>query len=93
MTYSTRDDRGDSRRVHAKTPWRSQMNVAFTLSNEQVDRILIEVAREYAIVGLDGDRSPDGTRASLYNAVTPEGGDSLCEALTEFCRQRAGDQP
>jgi len=41
------------------------------------------------IVGLDGHRSVGGLRASFYNAVTPEAVESLCEALTEFCRQHA----
>ncbi|HKR41065.1 MAG TPA: 3-phosphoserine/phosphohydroxythreonine transaminase [Paraburkholderia sp.] len=87
--YSTLDDLGDLVHVHAKTPWRSQMNVAFTLGSPQLDRTFIEVARERGFVGLDGHRSLGGLRASLYNAVTPEAVDALCEALTEFCRKHA----
>ncbi|WP_114812664.1 phosphoserine transaminase [Paraburkholderia kururiensis] len=87
--YSTLDALGEAVSIHAHTPWRSQMNVAFTFGDRRLDEAFVEAAREQGIVGLEGHRSLGGLRASLYNAVTEPAVDTLCEALTEFALQRA----
>jgi phosphoserine aminotransferase len=86
--YATLDDLGDAIHIHARQPWRSQMNVAFSFGDARLDDAFIESARERGIVGLEGHRSIGGLRASLYNAVTPEAVDSLCEALRAFSLER-----
>ncbi|HEY1610448.1 MAG TPA: 3-phosphoserine/phosphohydroxythreonine transaminase [Paraburkholderia sp.] len=87
--YGTLDALAGTVRVHAETPWRSRMNVAFTLGDARLDRAFVVAAHERGIVGLEGHRSLGGLRASLYNAVTPQAVDTLCETLSEFCWQRA----
>lgn len=86
--YDTLDRLGDAVRVHARPRWRSQMNVAFSFGDARLDNAFVEAARERDIVGLEGHRSIGGLRASLYNAVTEPAVDTLCDALSEFCRQR-----
>ncbi|HTJ93757.1 MAG TPA: 3-phosphoserine/phosphohydroxythreonine transaminase [Pararobbsia sp.] len=87
--YKLLDDMGDMVKVHADRPWRSKMNVAFTFGDGRLDRAFTEAAGARGIIGLDGHRSLGGLRASLYNAVTPQAVDTLCEALTEFATERA----
>ncbi|PXW18402.1 3-phosphoserine/phosphohydroxythreonine transaminase [Paraburkholderia caballeronis] len=86
--YGTLDALRDAVAVHAALPWRSRMNAAFTFGDERLDRAFVDAAGERGIVGLEGHRSLGGLRASLYNAVTPEAVETLCETLTEFSVQR-----
>lgn len=86
--YGTLHAMRDVVTVHAKQPWRSRMNTAFRFGDERLDQAFIEAAGERGIVGLDGHRSLGGLRASLYNALTLDAVDTLCEALTEFGVQR-----
>lgn len=87
--YGTLDAMREVVKVHAAKPWRSQMNAAFSFGDARLDRAFIESARGRGIVGLEGHRSLGGLRASLYNAVTLDAVETLCEALTEFGMQHA----
>jgi phosphoserine aminotransferase len=87
--YETLAALGDAVTMHADRRWRSQMNVSFTFGDSRLDAAFINAARERNIVGLEGHRSIGGLRASLYNAVTGEAVEMLCDALTEFSLQRA----
>ncbi|WP_028222665.1 3-phosphoserine/phosphohydroxythreonine transaminase [Paraburkholderia oxyphila] len=82
--YGTLDAMRDAVKVHAASPWRSQMNAAFTFGDERLDRAFIAHAAERGIGGLEGHRSLGGLRASLYNAVTLDAVETLCDALTDF---------
>jgi phosphoserine aminotransferase len=82
--YFTLDALSDAIAVHAERPWRSRMNAAFAFGDARLDRAFADAAAERGIIGLDGHRSLGGLRASLYNAVTPDAVDTLCDALTEF---------
>lgn len=87
--YGVLDEMADVVTVHAARAWRSHMNAAFTFGDARLDRAFIEAAAARGIIGLEGHRSLGGLRASLYNAVTPQAVETLCEALTEFALQRA----
>jgi phosphoserine aminotransferase len=86
--YATLDALGDAVTIHADPRWRSQMNVSFTFGDKRLDQAFIAAARDQSIVGLEGHRSVGGLRASLYNAVTEEAVESLCQVLNEFTVQR-----
>lgn len=88
MIYGTLDALGDAVRIHAKAPWRSRMNVAFSFGAESLDRAFVEFACERNMTGLEGHRSLGGMRASLYNAVTEQAVATLCEAIREFAATR-----
>jgi phosphoserine aminotransferase len=66
---------------------RSWMNVPFTLARPELDQTFITEAREAGLVNLEGHRSVGGMRASLYNAMPPEGVDVLVEFMREFARR------
>jgi phosphoserine aminotransferase len=85
--YATLDALGDAVTIHAEPRWRSQMNVSFTFGDKRLDQAFIAAARDQGIVGLEGHRSVGGLRASLYNAVTEEAVESLCQVLNEFTVQ------
>ncbi|MFC0398321.1 3-phosphoserine/phosphohydroxythreonine transaminase [Paraburkholderia rhizosphaerae] len=85
--YATLDALGDAVTLHADTRWRSQMNVSFTFGDKRLDQAFIAAAHDQGIVGLEGHRSVGGLRASLYNAVTEQAVDALCNVLNEFTVQ------
>jgi phosphoserine aminotransferase len=86
--YDVLDELRDAVTIHARQPWRSRMNVAFTFGDARLDRDFLDAAQARGMHGLEGHRSLRGLRASLYNAVTPEAVEALCETLTEFAVQR-----
>ncbi|WP_116134931.1 3-phosphoserine/phosphohydroxythreonine transaminase [Trinickia diaoshuihuensis] len=86
--YAALDEMGDAVAIHAKRPWRSRVNVAFTFGDARLDRAFLDIAQARGMSGLEGHRSLRGLRASLYNAVTPQAVETLCETLMEFALQR-----
>jgi phosphoserine aminotransferase len=56
------------------------MNVVFRLPSEALDAKFVEQAKDAGMVGLKGHRLVGGIRASVYNAVSVEG----CETLARF---------
>ncbi len=63
---------------------RSTMNVVFTLPSEDLDKNFIEQAASEGMIGLKGHRSVGGCRASIYNAMPPEGVKALADFMKEF---------
>jgi phosphoserine aminotransferase len=86
--YDLLDEMSDIVTVHAKRPWRSRMNAAFTFGDARLDRGFLDLAEARGMRGLEGHRALRGLRASLYNAVTPEAVAALCDTLSEFALQR-----
>lgn len=69
---------------------RSLMNVTATLRNRELEPELVAAAARAGIVGIGGHRSLGGLRFSLYNAVTVEAVDRLCDFLEDFFHGRRG---
>ncbi|KFI23953.1 3-phosphoserine/phosphohydroxythreonine transaminase [Nitrosococcus oceani] len=69
--------------------FRSRMNVPFILSEQQLDEIFLEQAKKAGLTNLKGHRSVGGMRASIYNAMSQEGVETLVEFMKEFERTRA----
>jgi phosphoserine aminotransferase len=63
---------------------RSWMNVPFTLAKPDLDKTFCEEAKKVGLVNLEGHRSVGGMRASIYNAMPPEGVDALIGFMQEF---------
>ena len=66
---------------------RSWMNVPFTLAKPDLDKTFISEAKAAGLVNLEGHRSVGGMRASIYNAMPPQGVDALIAFMKEFERR------
>jgi phosphoserine aminotransferase len=67
---------------------RSWMNVPFTLARPELDKTFLAEAEAAGLANLAGHRSVGGMRASLYNAMPPEGVTALVDFMREFERRR-----
>lgn len=68
---------------------RSRMNVPFQLAKPELDAKFLELAKEKGLMGLKGHRVVGGMRASIYNALTLEGVETLVAFMKEFEAQYA----
>jgi phosphoserine aminotransferase len=69
---------------HAKHDSRSLMNITFNLQTPELEDKCYNEATKKRLIGLKGHRSVGGMRASIYNAMTLDGVETLAEFLTEF---------
>jgi phosphoserine aminotransferase len=67
----------------ADREFRSFMNVTFVLPNEDLTNAFLSEAAAAGFVNLKGHRAVGGIRASVYNAMPPEG----VAALTDFMKR------
>lgn len=65
-------------------PYRSRMNVPFTLADADLDRAFLDEAAGNGLVELKGHRSVGGMRASMYNGMPDAGVDALVQFMTHF---------
>ncbi len=65
---------------------RSIMNVVFVFKPEykELEEKFMELTKSKGIVGIKGHRSVGGFRASIYNALSVEGVQTLVQAMKEF---------
>lgn len=68
---------------------RSNMNVVFTLKNEELQTEFLKGASQRDMLGLKGHRSVGGCRASIYNAMPLEGVQALADYMKEFAEKYA----
>lgn len=80
-------DASDFYRGTALPEYRSDMNVTFRLTQEQLEPVFIKEAEAQGFSGLKGHRSVGGIRASIYNAFPAEGVDALVAFMQEFERR------
>ncbi len=85
LIYDAIDESGGFYRGHAQVPFRSRMNIAFTLAQDALTDQFVSEAKDNGMVDLKGHRSVGGCRASVYNAFPIEG----CQALSDFMRDFA----
>ena len=60
------------------------MNVTFVTGDPDLDAKFVKESTEAGFVNLKGHRSVGGMRASIYNAMPPEGIDKLVAFMAEF---------
>jgi len=82
--YAAIDGSGGFYRAHAVPGSRSNMNVAFRLPSEDLEKRFVSEASANKLDGLKGHRSVGGVRASIYNAFPPAGVDALVTFMKEF---------
>jgi phosphoserine aminotransferase len=84
MLYEAIDASGRFYRGHAESAARSLMNVTFRLPTPELESRFVAEAREEGLAELAGHRSVGGIRASIYNAMPPEGVRALREFMDAF---------
>jgi phosphoserine aminotransferase len=60
------------------------MNVVYRLPSEELDAKFVSEANKAGLVGLKGHRVVGGIRASIYNAMSVEGVEKLCDFMQRF---------
>jgi len=63
---------------------RSHMNVVFRTPSDELDSAFLKGAEQEGLVNLKGHRSVGGIRASIYNAMTEEGVETLVGFMAGF---------
>jgi phosphoserine aminotransferase len=81
------DASGGFYRGTAEPASRSQMNVTFRLTGEDLEKRFLEAAAKSDLGGLKGHRSVGGCRASLYNAVSLEAVEALVDFMNSFAKR------
>jgi len=85
--YSVLEERDDLYQLHVERSSRSFMNIVWSLASPEKDAACVAAAKEAGLVGLKGHRIVGGLRASIYNAVSLESVDVLCEFLRSYKRR------
>ena len=80
-------DRTGFWRPTARKADRSQMNVTFRLSSEELEKQFVKESTAAGFDGLKGHRSVGGMRASIYNAFPETGVDALVDFMRDFERR------
>jgi len=68
-------------------PYRSWMNVPFTIKNPELEKPFLAEAKTAGLVSLAGHRSVGGMRASIYNAMPEAGVQALIEFMNDFAKR------
>jgi len=71
-------------RATARAGSRSEMNVCFRITDEDLEPTFIADAAEVGLLALKGHRSVGGIRASIYNACPEESVQALVEFMADF---------
>jgi len=88
LLYNAIDESGFYANPVAK-PYRSWMNVPFTLAKPELDGAFLTQAEAAGLLNLKGHRSVGGMRASIYNAMPIDGVQALVDFMAEFERTNA----
>jgi len=84
MLYDVIDNSDGFYKGHAEKDSRSWMNVTFNLPTSELEEQCVEEAAKQNLIGLKGHRSVGGMRASIYNAMSLKGVETLVDFLKEF---------
>lgn len=68
---------------------RSLMNVTFTTTNDELDALFVEQAKQRGLLNLKGHRALGGIRASIYNAMPLAGVQKLADFMEEFAKENS----
>ena len=89
LIYEVIDQYSDMYLGHAEHEHRSQMNISFNLSNDDLTSRFLDEAAKQGLTSLKGHRSVGGIRASIYNAMPREGVLALRDFMKSFYTQNS----
>jgi phosphoserine aminotransferase len=84
ILYNIIDSSNGFYKGHAQKDSRSWMNVTFNLKTPELEEQCVAEAAKQNLIGLKGHRSVGGMRASIYNAMSLDGVETLASFLQEF---------
>jgi phosphoserine aminotransferase len=87
LLYGEIDGSGGYYRGHAAPGSRSLMNVTWRLPGEDLEARFVSEAAGEGLFELKGHRSVGGIRASIYNAMPPQGVRALADFMRDFARR------
>ena len=87
LLYGTIDTLSDFYKGAAEIESRSLMNVTFRLPTEELEAKFVADGLANGFGGLKGHRSVGGIRASMYNAMEPQGIIELTDFMKEFAKK------
>jgi phosphoserine aminotransferase len=87
--YDVIDESGGFYRGHAQPACRSLMNVTFRLPDSALETRFLNEAEQQGLCSLQGHRSVGGVRASIYNAMPPEGVEALAQYMRDFAARHS----
>lgn len=82
--YAAIDGSGGFYRNPIALPYRSWMNVPFTLPSEALEKQFLQQATQAGLLNLAGHRIIGGMRASIYNAIPEHGIQELVQFMQAF---------
>lgn len=88
LLYHAIDHSGGFYRNPVEKPYRSRMNVPFTLNDSALDAEFLAEAKAAGLLTLKGHKSVGGMRASIYNAMPVAGVEALVEFMQHFAAAR-----
>ena len=84
VLYDVIDNSGGFYRCPVEPDSRSIMNVVWRLPTPELEEAFVKETTHARMIGLKGHRSVGGIRASIYNAVEPEGVAALASFMKDF---------
>ncbi len=82
--YQAIDQSGGFYKCPVDPRYRSRMNVVFRLPSEELEKEFVTRSTQEGMIGLKGHRSVGGIRASIYNAMSLSGVETLASFMKEF---------
>lgn len=82
--YEVLEERPELYRLSVEKESRSIMNVVWNMPTAEEEAKCVAAAAAQGLVGLKGHKIVGGLRASLYNAVSSESVDALCQFLRSY---------
>lgn len=89
MIYDAIESSGGFYKSPVDAAVRSDMNVVFTMENEDLEKEFIAEAKKRQMYGLKGHRSVGGCRASIYNSLPIEDVKALTDFMKEFQKAKS----
>jgi phosphoserine aminotransferase len=83
LFYNTLDSLAVFTPIVAKED-RSRMNATFTIKNEALENEFLAACKQNGMVGIKGHRSVGGLRVSMYNALSLNSVQVLCDLMKDF---------
>ena len=67
---------------------RSRMNIIFRMTGEDLENEFLALCKSHQMIGVRGHRSVGGFRVSLYNALSLQSVQAICDLMRDFANKK-----